>query len=328
MNFPEKFLDLLNEESKALLYLATLMTDGSPQVTPVWFDTDGEHILINTNEGRVKDKNMKARPRVAMTIQDPKDPNRYLGIRGEVVSYTTEGADEHINKLSLKYDDKPWNIATDKSGSSSRSNQIISTNTIDLHNFLRTRRSIRRFKPDPIADSVIENILTAAAFAPSAHNRQPWRFVVVTDLSVKEKLAEAMAVDFQRDLTRDGLSPEKIQSQIKRSKERITSAPVAILLCLDMSEMDSYPDEKRSRAEYIMAVQSVAAAGLQLLLATHAEGLGGVWACWPLFAQETIQKTLNLSESWEPQGMFFIGYPIDIPEARERKPLQEIMVVE
>ena len=108
MNFPEEFLDLLNKESKALLYLATLMPDGSPQVTPVWFDSDGEHILINTNEGRVKDRNMKARPNVAMTIQDPNDNYRYLGVRGEVVGYTREGADEHINKLSLKYDNKSW----------------------------------------------------------------------------------------------------------------------------------------------------------------------------------------------------------------------------
>jgi PPOX class probable F420-dependent enzyme len=108
MNFPEEFLDLLNEESKALLYLATLMPDGSPQVTPVWFDSDDEHILVNTNEGRAKDRNMKARPNVAMTIQDPNDTYRYLGIRGKVVGYTREGADEHINKLSLKYDNKPW----------------------------------------------------------------------------------------------------------------------------------------------------------------------------------------------------------------------------
>jgi F420 biosynthesis protein FbiB-like protein len=152
--------------------------------------------------------------------------------------------------------------------------------------------------------------------------------VVVTDSSVREKLAEAMATDFQRDLERDSLSPEKMQAQIKRSKERITSAPLAILLCLDMREMDSYPDENRNKAEYMMAVQSVAAAGLQLLLAAHAEGLGGVWACWPLFAQETIQKTLNLAESWEPQAMFFVGYTVEMPEARERKPLQEITVVE
>ena len=114
MNFPETFQDLLNDESKAFLYLATVMPDGSPQLTPVWFNTDGEHILINTNQGRVKDRNMKARPKVAMMIQDPNDRYRYLGIRGEVVSFTTEGADEHINKLSLKYDNEPWKPRKDQ----------------------------------------------------------------------------------------------------------------------------------------------------------------------------------------------------------------------
>ncbi|RPJ27734.1 MAG: PPOX class F420-dependent oxidoreductase [Chloroflexi bacterium] len=107
MNFPKDFLDLLTDDSKALLYLATVMPDGSPQVTPVWFNSDGDYIVINTNEGRTKDRNMKTRPKVAMTIQDPNDPYRYLGMRGEVVSYTREGADEHINWLSLKYDNKP-----------------------------------------------------------------------------------------------------------------------------------------------------------------------------------------------------------------------------
>jgi PPOX class probable F420-dependent enzyme len=108
MTFPIDFLDLLKEETKALLYLATTMPDGSPQVTPVWFSTEGEHILINTKEGRTKDRNMKARPQVAMVIQDPDNQDRYLGMRGEVVGYSREGADEHINRLSLKYYDKPW----------------------------------------------------------------------------------------------------------------------------------------------------------------------------------------------------------------------------
>lgn len=108
MNFPDEFLDLFNKDSKAWLFLATVMPDGSPQVTPVWFDTDGEYVLVNTNEGRVKDRNMKARPGVAMTLQDPNDFYRYLGMRGEVVGYTREGADEHINQLSVKYDNEPW----------------------------------------------------------------------------------------------------------------------------------------------------------------------------------------------------------------------------
>ena len=108
MNFPTDFLDLLTDETKALLYLATTMPDGSPQVSPVWFSIEGEHVLINTNEGRTKDRNMKARPRVAMVIQDPADQDRYLGIRGEVVEFSREGANEHINRLSLKYYGKPW----------------------------------------------------------------------------------------------------------------------------------------------------------------------------------------------------------------------------
>jgi len=108
MTFPTDFLDLFKEETKALLYLATVMSDGTPQLSPVWFSVDGEHVLINTNEGRSKDRNMKARPHVAMVIQDPADQDRYLGMRGEVVGYTREGADEHINRLSLKYYGKPW----------------------------------------------------------------------------------------------------------------------------------------------------------------------------------------------------------------------------
>ena len=188
------------------------------------------------------------------------------------------------------------------------------------------RYSQGKVKPDAVPRELIEKLLDAAVQAPNHYKVRPWRFVVVTDLSVRQRLADAMAVDFQSDLERDGLSPEKIQAQIQRSKERITSAPLAILLCLDMSEMDSYPDEKRSKAEYMMVVQSVAAAGLQLLLAAHAEGLGGVWACWPLFAQEIIQRTLNLPQAWEPQGMFFVGYYEVAPEARARKTLQEITV--
>jgi len=146
----------------------------------------------------------------------------------------------------------------------------------------------------------------------------------MTSLSVKTDLADAMAEDFERDLLRDGIAPEKIQAQVTRSKGRILSAPVVILLCLDMREMDSYPDEKRQHAERTMAMQSVAAAGLQLLLAAHAEGLAGVWVCSPLFAQETIQKTLNISETWEPQGMFYIGYAAENPEPRERKVIESI----
>ena len=147
---------------------------------------------------------------------------------------------------------------------------------------------------------------------------------MVRDLSFKTRLADAMAADFERDLLQDGIEPEKIQSQVIRSKERITSAPVVILLCLDMTEMDVYPDIRRQQAEQTMAMQSIAAAGLQLLLAAHAGGLGGVWVCSPLFTQETIKRTLDLPETWEPQAMFFVGYAAQNPAPRERKNIESI----
>jgi PPOX class probable F420-dependent enzyme len=100
---PATHLDLLKDETKAFLYLATLMADGTPQVTPVWFNTDGNHILINTAQGRIKDLNMRARPHVALCIADPSNPYRYLQIRGKVVDYSTDNADEHIDSLAYKY---------------------------------------------------------------------------------------------------------------------------------------------------------------------------------------------------------------------------------
>jgi PPOX class probable F420-dependent enzyme len=98
---PEKYLDLF--EKKAFCFLATLMPDGSPQVTPVWFDFDGTHVIVNSARGRVKDENMRRDPRVAVAIHDPDDPYRYLQIRGEVVEITEEGANDVIDQLAHKY---------------------------------------------------------------------------------------------------------------------------------------------------------------------------------------------------------------------------------
>ncbi len=195
----------------------------------------------------------------------------------------------------------------------------------NLRTFLRTRRSIRRFKTDPVPDSVLRDILHTATYAPSAHNRQPWRFIVLTDSPAKKHLSDAMAGEFQRDLEKDNLAPEEIAKRVNKSRERITGAPVVVILCVDMSEMDEYPDTRRKKAEYIIATQSAANAGMQLLLAAHAEGLGGVWVCSPMFAQETVQEALKISKVWEPQAMFLLGYPVEIPAFRGRKPLEEVV---
>ncbi len=98
---PNKYLDLFNKKSFA--NLATLMPDGQPQVTPVWCDFDGEHVLINSAKGRQKDRNLRRDPRVALAIQDPDNPYRYLEVRGRVVEITEEGADAHIDRMAKKY---------------------------------------------------------------------------------------------------------------------------------------------------------------------------------------------------------------------------------
>lgn len=108
---PEKYLDLVSFEAKAYAHVATIMADGTPQVTPIWFDYDGEHIIINSAKGRVKDVNMRRNPHVALAISDPGDPYRYLQIRGRVVEISEEGADATIDWLCYKYSGQerfPW----------------------------------------------------------------------------------------------------------------------------------------------------------------------------------------------------------------------------
>ena len=98
---PEQYRDLLTK--KAFANIATIMPDGSPQVTPVWFETEEDLIVINSARGRVKDRNMERDHRVAVSIQDPENPYRYIQIRGEVVEITTDGADASIDRLAFKY---------------------------------------------------------------------------------------------------------------------------------------------------------------------------------------------------------------------------------
>ncbi len=101
ISIPPAFQDLLRKKSFA--HLATLMPDGSPQVTPVWWDWDGRNVLINTARGRQKDRNLRRSPRVALSILDPENPYRYLELRGRVVEATEKGADAHIDALASRY---------------------------------------------------------------------------------------------------------------------------------------------------------------------------------------------------------------------------------
>lgn len=178
-----------------------------------------------------------------------------------------------------------------------------------FYDLVRGRRSVRQFTDENIRDETLARVLEAATWAPSAHNRQPWRFVVLKESGNRQKLAESLGDRLREDRLSDGDVFEEVESDVARSFARITGAAIIIVVCLTMEAMDLYPDKRRSRAEFRMAIQGVAMAGQNLLLAAYAEGLGACWMCAPLFAQEVVQQTLDLPDGWEPQGMILLGHP-------------------
>jgi coenzyme F420-0:L-glutamate ligase/coenzyme F420-1:gamma-L-glutamate ligase len=188
------------------------------------------------------------------------------------------------------------------------------------------RRSVRRYRDEPIPPELIRRALTAACAAPSAHNRQPWRFVVISTLDSKEALAEAMGARLASDRRRDGDDPASIAEDVERSRARLVGAPVLVLVCLTMEDMDNYADEKRRNAEYTMAVQSVAMAGQNLLIAAEREGLGSCWLCAPLFCPDVPVRIYDLPSHWLPQGLITLGYPRTRAECKPRKPLMAVSV--
>lgn len=190
---------------------------------------------------------------------------------------------------------------------------------------VRTRRSIRRYLPEPVAVALIETLLEAASWAPSAHNRQPWRFCVVQSAQVKTTLSTHMAEAWRRDLAGDGADLVEVERRVAISQARLTEAPVLIVPCVTLEEMDVYPDQVRSQAEWTMAVQSVALACQNLLLAAHTAGLGACWMCAPLFVPALVRQVLALPDAWQPQAILTLGYPAEV-RTRTRAPLIEHIV--
>jgi coenzyme F420-0:L-glutamate ligase / coenzyme F420-1:gamma-L-glutamate ligase len=205
-----------------------------------------------------------------------------------------------------------------KRGNLLQNEQIKNSNMLEN---LLARRSIRRYRPDPVPRHLIERLLTAAIWSPSAHNRQPWRFAVIETQEQKETLARAMGARLRRDLEADGVPQAVIEVDISRSYSRMTNAPLLIALCLSMADMDVYSDERRNHNEYLMAVQSTAMAGQNILLAAHDAGLGACWMCAPLFCPDVVRLALDLPEDWQPQALLTVGYPAETRE-KTRKHLE------
>ena len=180
---------------------------------------------------------------------------------------------------------------------------------MDITALIKTRRAIRHYQDRPISREQIASLLSLAGWAPSAHNRQPWRVAVLTQSADKARLAQAMGERLRHDRTADGDPPDDIARDVARSFARLTGAPVVLVVCLSMAEMDTYPDERRRHCEWLMAVQSVSMAAQNLWLAAHDQGLAACWLCGPLFAPAEVSQTLHLPADWQPLGLITLGYP-------------------
>ncbi len=192
---------------------------------------------------------------------------------------------------------------------------------------LRTRRSIRKYKSQAISKEQVLELLDLCRYAANAHNSQPYRFIILLNSSIKKSLIEAMAARYKSDLQGDGVTKSAIANIISTSSSRFLEAPILILACLTMEDMDEYSDSDRKNSEYIMGVQSVANALQNLLLIAHAKGLGACWYCAPLFCPDIVKSILNLPDNYIPQAFITIGIPDEVPHPIHRKTLDELVII-
>ncbi|HEX2348884.1 MAG TPA: TIGR03668 family PPOX class F420-dependent oxidoreductase [Ktedonobacterales bacterium] len=197
---------------------------------------------------------------------------------------------------------------------------------LDFLPLARGRRSVRSFQSRPVPRAVLEEMLAAAAWAPSPHGRQPWRFVVLTRPEPKARLADAMGDDWRATLAQDGEAAEVVEQRLRRSHQRIQEAPALVLACLYLDDLDRYPDEQRQLAEETMAIQSLGAAIQNLLLAAYALGLDTGWMCAPLFSPATVCAALDLPSSLIPHALIPVGYAARDPKRRPHRLPDELVV--
>ena len=187
---------------------------------------------------------------------------------------------------------------------------------------LKKRRSIRKYSSQKVEGVVIREVLDAARWAPSAHNAQPGRFIVLADAGLKRGLAEAIAAAWKLDMAKDGVPAEVRENKAATSIERFTCAPVLIVACLTMKDMTQYADEQRQNCERDLTVQSLGAALQNMLLAAHGQGLGACWFSAPSFCRDTVRKVLKVPVDVEPHALIALGYPAETPKAPSRKPVE------
>ena len=327
--------------------LATADRAGEPHAIPVCFAYDGRLIHIALDE---KPKNVPATrlKRVRNILENPNVAlvaDRYLEdwnllafvmVRGRAELVQTE-REEHAAAVRLlrgKYHQYEEMKIEENPVISIHPGRVASWGALDspeqaepVVDALLGRRSVRRYLDKEVPEEAVERVLEATRWAPSPHGRQPWRFAVVTRRETKTCLAEAMGQEWRTNLEMDGQSPEIVEQRLEGSRRRLLDAPVLVLLCLYLEDLDAYPDAARQRNETTMAVQSLGAAAQNALLAAYSLGLDTSWMCAPLFCPEKVALALGLDPKLVPHALLTLGYAeADPPMRRTRRPLDELVV--
>jgi len=345
---------VLGEEQTAFLVrqrvarLATADSAGKPHAVPVCFACARASVYVALDE-KPKDvpvtrlkrvKNILENPDVALIADrytEQWDLLAFVMVRGraELLDPDTE---EHIAAVKLlrgKYHQYETMRIEENPVIAIRPERAASWGALDeakasgtqILDTIHGRRSVRRYLQKGVPEDLVERVLEAARWAPSPHGRQPWRFAVLTREETKERLARAMGEEWRANLEMDGQSAEIVEKRLQGSRRRLLDAPVLLLICLYLEDLDAYPDAGRQRGERTMAVQSLGAAAQNALLAAYDLGLDAGWMCAPLFCPEKVVEALRLDPKLVPHALLTLGYAEgDPPKRRSRKTLDELVV--
>ena len=183
---------------------------------------------------------------------------------------------------------------------------------------VRARRSVRAFQDRAVPREAIERAVALAVQAPAPHHSQPWRFVVVEDADQKDRFSRVMGAAWRADLAADGFDDERIERITSKSHRLLTSTPVLVVCCADMTRSHDYPDERRRRAEWSLFAHSVGAALQTFMVSLAVEGIASCWISAPVFCGEVVRDFFDLDPKVEPHALALVGYAAPEYQPRPR----------